>query len=933
MDNFARIAQQKIKARENLVEVKPKAFDEVTVLLEKSSGEPTAVQKKADTKAELDALLKEERAKYAPFLRELAPSIKNTRSRIRINEFSCDGEKVTVPHYGAPVGNAKKTYVTTFTVPEKKADKLYFLHFSGVDYIAVVTLNGEFLGRHEGFFSPFEFDSTAVLRAGDNELKVEVYNDYKYGGNDGPDGISREGDKLYAATGLGWDGAYDGWHHCPPGMGIYGAVYLEERPSSFISDLFVRPLPAEEKAEIWVEAYNGSYTARSFTFSVSVFGKNFECEVVRGAKYATVTADFDHILPEGEQGTKLVSHKGENLFKITVEMPNARLWQLDAPYLYEAQITLIEGENELDCRKVGFGMRSFEQDNESEKKGAFYLNGKRIKLRGANTMGFEQQDVLRGDFEQLIDDILLAKLCNMNFLRLTQRPVQDEIYEYCDKLGLMVQTDLPLFGVMRRTKFAEGVRQAEEMEKMVRPHACNALVSLINEPFANAHNRPHRYLLRNELSDFFDSCEHIIRLNNPDRVIKFVDGDYDPPSDNMPDNHCYDLWYNGHCIDVGKLIKGYWCAVKPDWYYGCGEFGVEGLDFEEIMREYYPAEWLTEPFDPRKIVGAQTGDFYRFFYPRANSVTEWVQKSLRHQREAIEIMTEALRRNDDMVTFAIHLFIDAWPSGWMKTIMDFKRNPKPAFFAYRNALEPLTVSLRTDRFTYFEGEEIKIETHLLNDTNESRDLTVKYELIRKGKVVSRAEKSVRCHDTTAEYVCSPVFKVDGVNDREKVTLRALLVDGDTVITYKELEIKVFEDLGKSETAETVWVFPEAGEHEIAGEKVVVKELSPGAHFTEIVSGSVADGKFDPYDFRYFYDAEKGYITPIVNRTMKVSDGFKPVLLTANHEPTDIWTAWNTEVAVAEKEYEGKRYIVCTAELREENPVAKRFVDLMNAKRR
>lgn len=52
----------------------------------------------------------------------------------------------------------------------------------------------------------------------------------------------------------------------------------------------------------------------------------------------------------------------------------------------------------------------------------FYLNGRSIRLRGANTMGFEQQDVLRGDLPQLIDDILLAKLCNMNFLRLTQRP-------------------------------------------------------------------------------------------------------------------------------------------------------------------------------------------------------------------------------------------------------------------------------------------------------------------------------------------------------------------------------------------------------------------------------------------------------------------------------------------------------------------------------
>ena len=112
-----------------------------------------------------------------------------------------------------------------------------------------------------------------------------------------------------------------------------------------------------------------------------------------------------------------------------------------------------------------FGMRSFAEDMESVPRGMFYLNGKSIRLRGANTMGYEQQDVLRGDFDMLLYDMLMAKACNMNFLRLTQRPVQKEIYELCDCIGLMLQTDLPLFTVMRRTKFAEGVRQAEEMEQ------------------------------------------------------------------------------------------------------------------------------------------------------------------------------------------------------------------------------------------------------------------------------------------------------------------------------------------------------------------------------------------------------------------------------------------------------------------------------------
>ena len=60
-------------------------------------------------------------------------------------------------------------------------------------------------------------------------------------------------------------------------------------------------------------------------------------------------------------------------------------------------------------------MRSFRMDDASEPKGRLFLNGREIRLRGANTMGFEQQDVMQRDWDNCIDDILLAKICHMNF--------------------------------------------------------------------------------------------------------------------------------------------------------------------------------------------------------------------------------------------------------------------------------------------------------------------------------------------------------------------------------------------------------------------------------------------------------------------------------------------------------------------------------------
>lgn len=667
---------------------------------------------------------------------------------------------------------------------------------------------------------------------------------------------------------------------------------------------------------------------------MSLYGQNFRETVFENLEYIPETihtVGMGDSLTEASVGDALgkgipqpLKH-GINLYKMLIDINNPKIWGLDTPYLYQIQVSVSEQGIVKDTQKRQFGMRSFTQDIESSPKGMFYLNNKKIRLRGANTMGYEQQDVLRGDMEQLIDDMLLAKLCNMNFLRLTQRPVQDEIYDVCDKLGLMTQTDLPLFGCMRRTAFCEGVRQAEEMEKMVRSHPCNVVVTYINEPFPNANNEPHRHLTRPELEDFFTACDLVIKLNNPDRVIKHVDGDYDPPTESMPDNHCYPMWYNGHGIDMGRLHKGYWLSVKPDWCYGCGEYGAEGLDFADVMREEYPKEWLTEPFEPNNIVRAQTGDFYYFFYDKQDTIEDWVKESQQYQAFATQIMTEAFRRNPNMISNAIHLFIDAWPSGWMKTIMDCKRNPKPAYFAYRNALEPVMLSLRTDRFTYYEGEEVSIETYICNDSQlESDNLTVRYELYCNNKLILSQNKKAKTTACDVNYVSNCCFTIDKVDDRQKYILVAILIDGDNKeITHNSIEVEVFRDTKVNENDNIVLIEKlEEGEYEIAGETVTVKNCGMlPLHFVSRKTGHSAVEEFEPKDFSYWYDKSEDMITPIINATFK-ADGFTPILISGNQDDNG---NWEQTLACGVKEYDGKKYVICQVDLRTENPVAKRFL--------
>ncbi len=933
MDEFAQIAASGIGGRmEYLEEPAPVKKAEKEVKLEPSADAPVYTHKKMTDVKELRVALNELKEKYKPYLQELAPNIPTTRKRYDIKSFLCDGQEVSIPEYGGPLGKAKKIYETTFNIDAPSDDEAVYIHFEGADYITAVSVNGMFAGCHEGFFSPFEFDITDIVNAGENTLKIELFNDYKYIGNVGEDGEKYYGDKLYAATGLGWDDPKNGWHHCPPGMGIYNDVYIEIRKELHISDIFVRPM--EDRAEAWIEVEYHGYQQKEIVLDLSLYGQNFSKTIFENMRYepnTVLTVGMCDTLTEAQyenslgKGITLYAKHGKNVFKVPFEIENPKKWDLETPYLYQLQASLIVDGNVTDYGKRTFGMRSFIQDTDSTPKGMFYLNGRPIRLRGANTMGFEQQDVLRGDYEQLIEDILLAKLCNMNFFRLTQRPVQTAVYDYCNKLGLMTQTDLPLFGAMRRNKMAEGIRQAEEMERHIRSHPCNVIISYINEPFPNANNEPHRNLERHELEGFFECCDITVRMCNPDRVIKHIDGDYDPPTTGMPDNHCYPMWYNAHGIDIGRLNKGYWIPVRKGWYYGCGEYGAEGLECAEIMRKYYPKEWLEEPFEPGRIIGAQTAPFHYFFYDTPDSIEEWVEKSQNHQAFATRFMTEAFRRDNRMVSQAIHLFIDAWPSGWMKTIMDCERNPKKAFFAYRDSLEPVMVSLRSDRFAYTVGEKVKIEAYLCNDTMMAGKHEIVFELYDEaGKLIKKTTSSTSVNPCCAEYCSTAVFDAETTLDRERLTLKAILLDeNQKAITYNTYEFDVFADC-EIEPCDDVVIVPvmEPGTYDIAGEKIVVKGCGMlPMHFVSRNTGHKAIKEFNERDFSYWYDKNADMIMPILSTTF-TAEGFTPILTSGNMDDKG---KWSSAMAAAEKTYEGKKYVICQVDLRMENPVAKRFL--------
>ena len=746
-DFFANIAMTKHPLPNEDEEIRPRElpgryFEKIEEACSESLPErPGSLNRTQRLKAFYEDLekLKE---KYRPFLSNHLPDnsgvaslplkdfhfryIKDGEVFTDLKNFMEAWETVTIPDYRGPAGVDGKWrayYKAGFDLEETEPGKRVLLRFQCVDYKAFVYVNGNYAGSHEGLFSPFEFDITGYAAVGINELVVEVHNDIPILG----EGPVLDGDKIYGATGPGWDDPQTGWHHCPAGAGIFGGVTVEIRPSVYISTIFPRPDIDFNFVELRIGVINyENRVCENFQLEIALLPKNFE----------------------GKEALRLIENIryvgiGQNEYRYRVPIKDYRLWEPDSPFLYGACVTLIKEGARISEAVQSFGMRKFASDEASRPKGRLFFNNRPIILRGANEMGHLQQCVMKGDLDQLIEDILIAKLCHLNYYRITQRPVQEEIYDYFDMLGMMHQCDFPLFGFLRRNQTWEALKQVGEMERLIRSHPSSVMVSFINEPFSirptadpnskftrRYEAKGHRHLFRDELEAFFAAARKVIYIENPDRVIKNVEGDYDPPTgEGMPDFHCYTMWYTNHAIPAGKLHKGYLPPIKKGWMAGCGEYGAEGLDNYTVMTGFYPKEWLKADENghwyPDKIVKAQTHSLQGDWYPEQNTVEAWIRESQRHQANATALMTDAYRRRADILNHtAIHLLIDAWPAGWMKALVGVDRVPKDAYFAYSDALVPFRVHLRSDRRYVYGAQEVPVEAWLLNDLPEAKAVTV-----------------------------------------------------------------------------------------------------------------------------------------------------------------------------------------------------------------
>ena len=1003
IDLFGAIgAQSRINAGAGLVPVPAAAIP--TKRLRAGGIDPAAVRPAhvapsgtAWLEHELDQLTRQ----HARFLREVAPPAPTQRRRIALREWQWrlgtdaddfaalnggtgDWQTVTVPHYAGPLGRA-----TTWYRREIQLDREWFtgsapwLVLRGVDYRAIVYLNGAAAATHEGAFAPIEVDGRRWLKPGRNVLLIQVENDLVSTGNDSW-GSPLDGPKLYAATGPGFDDPDQGWRHCPPGMGIWQEAFVEARPDPHIADIFVRVLDHTGQIEAWIEIHRAAAATGPVNLELEVHGLNHRAVRVVRLKHQPTT-------PAGP---------GPTQYRIPLTIPRAKSWTPAEPWLYRCDVRLVdEAGASLDAASRAFGLRTFVLDQTRLPRNRPLLNGREIRLRGSNTMGFEQLRVIAGERDGLIRDLLTTKALNLNFLRLTQRPVQDEVYAMCDRLGILLQTDLPLFGKLPRAQWAEAVRQAGEMERLVRAHPSVVKVSFINEPFPPSMGlQLERVCTRGELEEFLHAAASLVHIVNPDRAVKHIDGDYFPPGPGMPDYHLYSTWYLNHGLELGRVIRGEWMPSPPDTCFGCGEFGSEGLDAVETARKRYPARWLPQTpeedaaWTPNQmhVPGwarlPESGNYHHFWYESPRGLAAWVEASQRHQAWAVLTVADAMRRQDRLVSCAVHLLIDNFPSGMMFALVDVERQPKPAFFALREAFAPLALSWRSDRTGYYAGEPLAAELWLADDTGEPpATVQVRWRLRVAGKVVIAQHFTARPQALKATALGLLAAKAPAVDAPQDAVLEAELIIGGKGVQSCSQAFRIWPrpatirtrigtpggagparrlvaelglpsvTCGAAKAGDTILVdSPEVlkkhskallaaaergarvvvlglpiGNHEILGHQLEIVEAGFGLrHFVSRDTGHPWVAGLAPGDIRLWHDGPAGRITPLLDKLILPADGWQPVLISGRG-------GWGMNLslayACAERSLGKGHLVICQVDLAGRtatNPAARTLADAL-----
>jgi len=425
-----------------------------------------------------------------------------------LDTWTYRSQEIEVPYsvnaidgHSASYAKGNFDFETSFGLREAQPTYLWFEH---ADQSADIYINNTKVETHWGGYNAFFTDVTDYVESGMNEVKVELCNTTR------STLAPCAGDFNFNAT-LGY-------------VKLFTSPYL---PST------------EYGYDGFHVVSNVSDTAATVTVKTSV------------PTGATVVCTID-------DGTYHYSDTGNSTgdeMQFTTTITNPHLWNgtLD-PHLYTITLEIYHDGELYHRYERPYGLRYYEYViNDTEKVGTaqdpytgFLLNGSPYLLRGVcmhNDLAEKANALTTTD---IANDFEIVQELGCNFLRLVHYPHPKAVYDWCDRLGIIVETEVPWVNNAQSSQPADYydhlTLQYEDMVKQHYNHPSIMFWCLANEITTDTPST---------IKTKIDSYTSTIKALDSERLVGFV------VSHNIPNPSDY---FNNPSVDW------YGCNTYVGWY-------------------------------------------------------------------------------------------------------------------------------------------------------------------------------------------------------------------------------------------------------------------------------------------------------------------------------------------------------------------------------
>ena len=411
-------------------------------------------------------------------------------------------------------------YKTRFAAPAfDKNTQQVWLQFEGVNASAKVTLNGVEVTRHDGGYSTFRADVTALL-ADSNELIVEADNS--------------KNDRVYPQK---------------ADFTFYGGIYRD------VSLLVVN------RNHIALGYLGGP----GVQITPTVNGANADIEV---KTWMEGDGEVEFSIYDAA-GAEVLTGKGRDT---TVTLEHPHLWDgVRDPYLYTCAVRLVLNGEVQDEVRQRFGVRSFSVDP----KRGFFLNGRPYPLHGVSRHQ-DRKGLGNAITREMHDeDMQLIKELGANTIRLAHYQHDQYFYDLCDEAGMVVWAEIPYISEHMPNGRENAISQMKELIVQNYNHASIVCWGVSNEiTISTKDNRD----MRDNHHVLNDLCHEMDKTRLTTLACYAMCGPFNPVA-HITDLVSWNLYLGWYVpgLFLNDLWMDFFHLCYPNRALGFSEYGAEGM--------------------------------------------------------------------------------------------------------------------------------------------------------------------------------------------------------------------------------------------------------------------------------------------------------------------------------------------------------------------